>query len=68
MGRKAISESGLVAFNVRIPADMAEELDEEVAAEQLARPGRVYTRSDLVREILYAHVAARKPKKRKVKR
>lgn len=63
MGRKPISEAGLVSFNVRVPGDIAEELEAEVEEEKAARPGRAYSKSDLVREILYAHVEERRQKR-----
>jgi hypothetical protein len=45
-------------FNVRLPLSIIAALDAEVAAAAEARPARVFTRSDLIREVLYAHVAA----------
>lgn len=61
--RKPRSPDGLAQFNIRMPPDLIDALDREVAEEQEQHPGRMLTRSDLIREILYAHVRAREAAK-----
>lgn len=59
MPRKSRYE-GLVQFNIRMPSDLLEALDAEVGEELRAHPGRMFTRSDLIREVLYRHVEGRR--------
>ncbi len=47
-------------FNLRMPVDLIAALDDEVAEHQRARPGVGFTRSALIREVLYKHVRTRK--------
>jgi predicted DNA-binding protein len=65
MGRPRKVPGGLSQTNIRMPDDLMEALDDEVAEYLAQHPGRVYTRSDLIREVLYAHVAARREKPKK---
>jgi hypothetical protein len=58
-GRPQKTESGLVGFHMRMPRDLLEAFDLEV--QEIGRAG--FTRSDLIREVLYEH-AAKVAKKR----
>jgi len=66
MPRKPLAPGGLAQFNIRVPEEIVEALDAIVEEQQAAHPGRSFTRSDLVREVLYEYVKARgKPKRKK---
>lgn len=62
--RKPRSPEGLSQFNIRMPPDLIAALDEEVEELLRLHPGRMLTRSDLIREVLYAHVRAREEARR----
>jgi Arc/MetJ-type ribon-helix-helix transcriptional regulator len=47
------TSGGLDQFNIRMPPDLVDALDEEVRLEQREHPGRMITRSDLIREACY---------------
>jgi hypothetical protein len=51
--KRRLSEAQIA---VRLPMDLLIRLDEEVARLQAERPGLDITRSDAVREILFAHL------------
>src|SRR5262249_28776400 len=55
-----LRDSGFNDFNIRMPSDLVAALDEGVATELQAHPGRALTRSDLIREALYEYVAKRR--------
>lgn len=60
---------GGAQINVRLPDDVIEELEEWVEEIRAERPGMSgVTRSDLIRDIVVAALAARKPTKAKAKR
>ncbi len=65
MPRKPSAPTELGQFNIRMPKDLIAAIDEEVLETQRAHPGRMVTRSDLIREVLYAHFGARKTGKKK---
>jgi hypothetical protein len=48
-----------IQTNVRLPVSLAAALDAEVEAYRAEHPMRVYTRSDLIREIVHAHLNRR---------
>jgi hypothetical protein len=53
----------LSQFNIRMPDTLIAMLDAEVDEQRRLFPGRMYTRSDLIRDVLFAHVGKRaKPK------
>ena len=52
--------SALEQFNIRMSRDLIDALDEIVEEERGAKPGRTYSRSDLIREMLYEALAARR--------
>jgi metal-responsive CopG/Arc/MetJ family transcriptional regulator len=61
--------SGFTQFNIRMPRDLLDALDQEVEERRRgqAEGEGTYTRSDLIREVLHAHVA-RKTKRKKAAR
>lgn len=50
--------------SVRLPVSLLDALDEEVAEQQAAQPTRPFTRSNLIHEIVDAHVKQRRARKR----
>jgi metal-responsive CopG/Arc/MetJ family transcriptional regulator len=57
--RKKNTEDELGQFNIRMPKKLLEALDVEVEEHKRAHPGTMFTRSDLIRQVLYAHLEAR---------
>lgn len=64
MPRKPTGEE-LVQFNIRMPKLLIALLDAEVAETIAKHPGRMTTRSDLIREVLYEHVRRREERAKK---
>lgn len=64
MPKKPQTEEDSQQFNIRMPKSLIEALDAEVEEERRQHPGRVVTRSDIIREFLWAHIASRKGKAR----
>ena len=65
VARKPNSDDELQQFNMRMPTKLVATLDELVEEQRRARPGSMFTRSDLVREMLYEGIDRRRPKKAK---
>ena len=57
------SPAELIQFNIRMPKALIAELDREVEEERERHPGRMFTRSDLIRDALYEHVKKRAKRK-----
>ena len=59
------SPAELIQFNIRMPKSLIALLDAEVAEALAKHPGRMTTRSDLIREVLYEHVKRREERAKK---
>lgn len=59
------SEEDLGQFNIRMPRALLDALDLEVEEHKKLHPGAMFTRSDLIRTILYAHVEAKAAKRKR---
>lgn len=57
------SEEDLGQFNIRMPRALLDALDLEVEEHKKQHPGAMFTRSDLIRTILYEHLERAKRKR-----